>query len=430
MGPGVPLGEGRAPLMEAKRMLGRYELVTELGKGAMGTVYKARDPLLDRTIAIKTINISGETPEVAEYEARFYQEAKVAGRLTHRNIITVHDVATSDGTPYLAMELLEGYELGRLLGSGQPLPLAHALDIAAQVADGLAYAHTNGVVHRDIKPANIMVTPDGLVKIADFGIARMRSAERGGEYAPVLGSPRYMSPEQVLRKRAEQRSDIFSLGVVLYEMLTGSPPFTGADLNAIIFQIVNLVPPAPSAVCADIPEMVDFIVAKALAKLPDDRYTDAQELAEDLRQCRKQLGTPAPLSSLDIFKPSVTRLDPYAATPLLAQSYPDARRRDHQRAVGQAESSLGLAKDFDSFSATARLALHTGVADEFAELVKKPPAVEADTMPVYGTLVREQSSPRLMPAAARTGTWERRDKLLFGASVAVALVIAVLIVIV
>jgi serine/threonine protein kinase len=416
--------------MEQKRTLGRYELITELGKGAMGTVYKAHDPLLDRTIAIKTINISGDEPEVAEYEARFYQEAKVAGRLNHRNIITIYDVATSDDMPYLAMELLEGYELGRLLGTGQPLPVAHALDIAAQVADGLAYAHAHGVVHRDIKPPNIMVTPDGLVKIADFGIARMRSAERGGEYAPVLGSPRYMSPEQVLRKRAEQRSDIFSLGVVLYEMLTGAPPFTGADLNAILFQIVNLVPPAPSTVSSAIPEMVDFVVAKALSKAPDDRYPDAQQLADDLRQCRKHLEAPAPLSSLDIFKPSVTRLDPYAATPLLAASYPDARQSDHQRPLAEGESSLGLARDFDSFSATARLALHTGVAEEFAELVKKPPSSEPEAMPVYGTLVREQSSPRVVPQLRQRGRWERRDKLFFGASVAIAIVVGVLIVVI
>ena len=417
--------------MEGKRTLGRYELVAELGKGAMGTVYKAIDPLLERTIAIKTINISGDEADTAEYEARFYQEAKTAGRLNHPNIVTVYDVATSGNMPYLAMELLEGHELGRLLSSGRPLPVGHALDIAAQVADGLAYAHGQGVVHRDIKPANIMVTPDGLVKIADFGIARMRSAERGGDNAPVLGSPRYMSPEQALRKRAEQRSDIFSLGVVLYEMLTGAPPFTGADLSAIVFQIVNLVPPAPSVLFAEIPQMVDFIVAKALAKAPEDRYASARELADDLRQCRRSLDTPAPLSSLDIFKPSLPRVDPYAATPLLAQSYPEARQGDRQRAVPDAESSLGLAKGFDSLSATARLAVHTGLAHEFDDLLKKPASAEADTMPVYGTLVREQSSPRIVAGSAgRTGRWDRRDKLLFSASVAVALVIAVLIVIV
>src|SRR4029079_5737252 len=151
--------------------------------------------------------------------------------------------------------------------------------IAAQVADGLAYAHAQGVVHRDIKPANIMVTPEGLVKIADFGIARRRSDESRRDHATVLGSPRYMSPEQALRKRAEQRSDIFSLGVVFYEMVTGTPPFTGTDLHAIAFQIVNLLPAAPSTVRSDIPNGVDLIVAKALAKAPADRYSSARELA-------------------------------------------------------------------------------------------------------------------------------------------------------
>jgi serine/threonine-protein kinase len=412
------------PLQTAR--LGRYELMEELGKGAMGTVYKAIDPLLERAIAIKTINVAGED-QMAEYEARFYQEAKVAGRLNHPNVVTVYDVATSGNVPYLAMELLEGHELGRLLSSRQRLAVAHALDIAAQVADGLAYAHERGVVHRDIKPANIMVSPEGLVKIADFGIARMRSAERGGDYAPVLGSPRYMSPEQVLRKRAEQRSDIFSLGVVLYEMLTGTPPFAGADLNAIVFQIVNLVPPAPSTLRAEVPQMVDFIVAKMLAKAPDDRYSTARELASDLRESRRQLDAPAPLSSLDIFKRSVVRLDPDAAQPLLEQSYPEARRSDRHPKTPKVESSLGLAKEFDSFSATARLATNTGLAAEFADLVKTQEFAARESGPVYGKVVREQSSPRIVPASPSV-RWNAWDKMLFGASVVAALLVAALVV--
>jgi serine/threonine-protein kinase len=410
-----------------KNRLGRYELVAELGKGAMGTVYKALDPLLERAIAIKTINIADDE-QMAEYEARFYQEAKVAGRLNHPNIVTVYDVATSDNMPYLAMELLEGHELGRLLSSRQPLAVAHALDIAAQVADGLAYAHERGVVHRDIKPANIMVSPEGLVKIADFGIARMRSVERAGDNAPVLGSPRYMSPEQVLRKRAEQRSDIFSLGVVLYEMLTGTPPFAGVDLNAIVFQIVNLVPPAPSTLRPDVPQMVDFIVAKMLAKAPDDRYSTARQLAGDLRECRRQLDAPLPLSSLDIFKPSVVRLDPEAAQPLLEQSYPQARQSDRRTFVPEAESSLGLSKEFDSLSATARLAANTGLAAEFDDLAKTQAFPGRDTGPVYGTVVREQSSLRMAPGFdSEPARWDTRDKLVFSASVAAALLVAALI---
>ena len=406
------------------RKLGRYEIASEIGKGAMGTVYKAVDPLLERTVAIKIINIAADDPEMAEYEARFYQEAKAVGGLNHRNIVTVYDVAKSGDMPYLAMELLDGHELGTLIANGR-LPVAHALDIAAQVADGLAYAHEHGVVHRDIKPANIMVMHDGLVKIADFGIARMRSAERGSDSSPVLGSPRYMSPEQVLRKRAEARSDIFSLGVVLYEMLAGTPPFSGADLNAILFQIVNLVPPAPSTVNAEMPEMVDFVVAKALAKTPDERYESARELASDLRECRKKIDAPAPLSTLDIFKPSVPRLDPYAATPLLTQSYPDARHGDAKPEPADFTTTLGLSKEFDSFSATARLAVHTGVAESFGELVKTQ-ETELDAVTVYGTLVRDQSARRVMPGFGFT-RWDSQDRMIFMASVAAAVLLAALI---
>jgi serine/threonine-protein kinase len=410
------------------RKLGRYEIVAELGKGSMGTVYKALDPLLERTVAIKTINFAADDPEMAEYEARFYQEAKAVGGLNHRNIVTVYDVAKAGNMPYLAMELLDGLELGSLLTGGKPLPVAHTLDIAAQVADGLAYAHERGVVHRDIKPANVMVMHDGLVKIADFGIARMRSAERNPDNTPVLGSPRYMSPEQVLRKRAEAKSDIFSLGVVLYEMLTGKPPFSGAALNAILFQIVNLVPPAPSTINPETPDMLDFVVAKALAKTPDERYASAREFADDLRECRKKLDEPAPLATLDIFKPTVARLDPHAATPLLAQSYPDARRGDVEAETVGATTTLGLSKEFDSFSATARLAVHTGVAESFEELVNTQDTPH-ETVTVYGTLVRDQSSPRVMPSFAAAARWESRDWMIFGASVAAAVLLAALIVI-
>ncbi|MGZ5258968.1 MAG: serine/threonine-protein kinase, partial [Burkholderiales bacterium] len=212
------------------RKMGRYEIVAELGKGAMGTVYKAVDPLLNRTVALKTISVSPNDPEMAEYKARLFQEAKAVGGLNHPNIVTVYDVGDSGDLPYLAMEFLEGKELATLTAKGAALPVEYALEVTLQVAEGLAYAHEHGVLHRDIKPANIMIVQDRLVKIADFGIARMRTTQRTDGPA-ALGSPRYMSPEQVLGKRADHRSDIFSLGVVLYEMLTGTSPFAGADLN-------------------------------------------------------------------------------------------------------------------------------------------------------------------------------------------------------
>jgi hypothetical protein len=175
--------------------------------------------------------------------------------------------------------------------------------------------------------------------------------------------------------------------------------------------------------------MVDFVVAKALAKTPDERYGSAKELADDLRECRKKIDTPAPLSTLEIFKPSVARLDPYAATPLLAQSYPEARHGDALRDEPRLESTLGLAKEFDSFSATARLAVHTGVADEFDELVKTQETSGHEIVTVYGTLVRDQSSPRIIPNFGSGARWEPTDRMIFGASVAAAVLLAALIVI-
>src|SRR5712691_7196313 len=184
-------------------LLGRYEIVAELGKGAMGVVYRANDPMLNRVVAIKTINTAEAGEEgMAEYEARFYTEAKAAGGLNHQNIVLV----------YMAMEYVEGRELREMLVEGQSVPVVQAVDIAAQVGEGLAYAHQHHVVHRDIKPANILVTVDGRAKIADFGIARMRSSETRTQTGIILGSPKYISPEQVVGKRADHRSDIFSLG--------------------------------------------------------------------------------------------------------------------------------------------------------------------------------------------------------------------------
>src|SRR6266850_6776120 len=269
--------------------LGRYEILAELGQGAMGVVYKARDPMLDRVVAIKTINLTLPKEELAEFEARFYQEAKAAGGLSHRNIVTIHDIGRSDRVAYMAMEFLEGQELRRLMQSRVPIQMAHALEIGAQVAEGLQFAHDRQIIHRDIKPANIMVLNDGLVKITDFGIARMRNNEVKTMTGMILGSPKYMSPEQVSGKRADTRSDIFSLGVVLYEMLTGTSPFVADNIHGVMYQTMNFNPPAPKTLNPDLPEVLNFIIAKALAKNLDDRYQKANDLAHDLREAMATL---------------------------------------------------------------------------------------------------------------------------------------------
>ncbi len=264
--------------------LGRYRIVAELGRGAMGVVYKAEDPLLNRTVAVKTIIMSADPEERAEYQARFDQEAKAAGGLNHPNVITIHDIGRDGDIAYMAMELLEGIELRELMKRGR-LPLGTALDLAAQVADGLAYAHERGVVHRDIKPGNIMVVRSRHAKIMDFGIARMRVSDIKTQAGAILGSPRYMSPEQVTGQRTDHRSDIFSLGVVTYEVATGEPPFSAPHITHLMHMVATATPRPPSAVNTAVPAMLDLIVAKALEKDPDARYQSAAELAADLRGC-------------------------------------------------------------------------------------------------------------------------------------------------
>ncbi|MBI2296446.1 MAG: serine/threonine protein kinase [Betaproteobacteria bacterium] len=268
----------------ALTQLGRYRILAELGHGAMGVVYKAEDPLLNRTVAIKTIIMSADAAERAEYERRFYQEAKAAGGLNHPNVITIHDVGREGDIAYMAMELLEGVELREVMRRG-PVALPLALEIAAQVADGLAFAHERGVVHRDIKPGNIMIVRDRRAKIMDFGIARMRVSDVRTQTGAILGSPKYMSPEQVAGRPADHRSDIFSLGVVLYELAAGAPPFTAPDMAQLMHQITSTAHRPPSSVNPSVPAMLDLIIAKALEKASDARYQSAAELAADLRAC-------------------------------------------------------------------------------------------------------------------------------------------------
>ena len=358
--------------------LGRYVIQSEIGRGAMGIVYKALDSVLERPVAVKTVNITLEREYADKYEKRFYQEAKSAGILNHPNIVTIHDVGKAGDVVFMAMEYIEGVELKTLIGEGRPLRLPQAVSIAAQVAEGLAFAHQRGVVHRDIKPANIMVVANGPVKITDFGIARMRGAGDLTQTGMLLGSPKYMSPEQVIGKRADQRSDIFSLGVILYEMLVGAAPFNGENVTALMYQIVNFVPPAPSTVNREIPELLDYIVAKSIAKPLEERYQDAAELARDLRNCERQLDTAAPPASTSpgatqtvaqrtigvVSAPPEPKLvDAAAKTSVLAQSVARTREADHG-AISEvsAPPSKGLAASFDSLEATQRLASLTGAA--------------------------------------------------------------------
>jgi serine/threonine-protein kinase len=272
----------------AKKKIGRYRILSELGRGAMGVVYKAEDPNLDRVVALKTIIVDEDAEGREEYHKRFILEAKAAGKLNHPNIITTFDCGEHDGLAYLAMELLEGKDLrSRMLK--ESIPPAEAVEVARQVAEGLAYAHERGVVHRDIKPGNIMINKRGQVKIMDFGLARMRVADHKTSTGMVLGTPRYMSPEQISGQPVDQRSDVFSLGIVLYEMLTGTRLFSGEDMAQVTHQITEFEHIPPTRQVSGLPAMIDFVVARALKKDPAVRYQDARELAADLATCAAEL---------------------------------------------------------------------------------------------------------------------------------------------
>jgi serine/threonine protein kinase len=272
------------------KLLGRYEVVAELGRGAMGVVYKARDPKIDRFVAVKTISLLGQdAEEEREYRERFFQEAQAAGRLLHPGIVTVFDVGEEPECrdPYIVMEYVTGQSLNGLLsGEGGQLPINTALRLTEEIAEALDYAHAQGVVHRDIKPANILVTTEGRAKITDFGIAKLNRADLTLP-GHALGSPAYMAPEQLNGEPVDGRADLFSLGVILYSMLTGYRPFQGSGVTTVCFKVANHVPLAPTALDPELPRGVDAVVARAMAKEPAQRYQRGIELALDVRELRE-----------------------------------------------------------------------------------------------------------------------------------------------
>jgi serine/threonine-protein kinase len=266
--------------MMSLQTVGRYEITGELGRGAMGVVYKALDPTIGRTVALKTMRLDVHGLDAQEMVRRFQNEARAAGVLNHPNIVTIYDAGQEDGIFYIAMEFIEGTTLHEVLTEQRVLATDEVLQLTRQISRGLDYAHSNGIVHRDIKPANIMITGNGTVKIMDFGIAK--SGGQVTNTGQVLGTPNYMSPEQVKGRPLDGRSDLFSLGVILYEMLTGEKPFVGQNVTTIIYKIVNETPITPRDLDVTVHPGLSAIVTKALAKAPDDRYQTGADLVRDL----------------------------------------------------------------------------------------------------------------------------------------------------
>jgi serine/threonine-protein kinase len=275
------LNEG---MSEELTRIGRYKILQILGRGSMGLVYKALDPKINRLLAIKTIRFSDEFDEevIEEIKARFFREAEIAGKLSHRSIVTIHDMGEDQDLTYMAMEYLEGDNLEKFISKKRLLPLRKVLTVVASVAEALEFAHRADVIHRDIKPANIMLLKTGGVKVTDFGIAKAISSSRT-RTGVILGTPNYMSPEQIMGQKVDPRSDVFSLGVVFYQLLAGELPFQGDNLSSLLYQITQVRHPSLRTFNSRIPMACEQIMDRALAKNLDERFQTAGHMARLLR---------------------------------------------------------------------------------------------------------------------------------------------------
>lgn len=272
---------------------GRYEIVRELGRGTMGVVYQAHDPQIDRMVALKVLRSDRVVSQ--DFVLRFLREAKAIGRISHANIVTVYDVGQDHGTIYIAMEFLEGRPLNEVI-KGRTLPVADAVEMCLQVADALGYAHSRGITHRDIKPSNIILTPDNRIKLTDFGIARIEDpdAAQQTQAGDILGTPVYMAPEQVMGQKADGRTDLYALGVIAYEMVTGKRPFGGGNIAAIFRSITHEPPDDPMKTGNFDNRRLADLILKSLSKDPANRFQTGEAMAAALNHCLDAAAHPFP----------------------------------------------------------------------------------------------------------------------------------------
>ena len=271
-------------MSEVPAVIGRYEVERLLGEGGMGVLYLARDPVIDRHVALKLLRVNGE-----DLRRRLMREAQSAGRLQHPNVVTVYDVGDHDGQLYIAMEYIDGDTLATLIRDDVPFSVIRKLDIVDEIADGLGYAHQRGIIHRDIKPANLMISRGGLVKVLDFGIARLSHRESGEIDGPTLiGTPAYMAPEQLEGAEVDARSDIYAVGLVMYELFSGRRAFAGATTADVLQQVLAAQPTPIERLVPDIDPDLAKVIARAMARQPSDRYQDLQAMRKDLARARRR----------------------------------------------------------------------------------------------------------------------------------------------
>jgi len=326
---------------------GRYEILDKLGEGAMGVVYRARDPALNRVVALKML--SAELGAEEELHQRFQREAEAIGRLSHPHIVTVYDLGTAEGQLYMAMELLEGDDLRKLIDQQVAIPLADRVRLMLHILEGLAYAHSRDVVHRDVKPANILVTTRGKVKILDFGLARVASQSNITRRGVILGTPDYMSPEQAMGRSVTHRSDQFAAGAVFYEFLCGQKPFRGKTLHAVLYQILSEDPEPLLGLSPRLPARLAAVVHGMMRKDPERRYASLDEARRELLEIYQALRRTQGRSALPQAGPAAVE----DARPRVRDHLAAARAHLEGRRPAQALTELASALALDPGSEEA-----------------------------------------------------------------------------
>jgi eukaryotic-like serine/threonine-protein kinase len=369
---------------------GRYELLEEVGRGAMGVVYRAHDPVINRTVAVKTLRVSEHASGLSADELlrRFHTEARAAGLLSHPNIVAVYDAGKEDDFFYITMELVPGKSLQGLLGERHSFPLARVLRLMQQACAALEFAHQNNVVHRDIKPANLILTPDDTLKISDFGTAKILQYQTA-QTGQIVGTPSYMSPEQIKGRPVDGRSDIFSLGGVLYELLTGAKPFPGDSITSVIYKIVSEDPAPPRDLDASIHPGLSAIVLRALAKSPGARFQSCVQFFDALHNYRDYQPDSVPAAGSEPSGRFAAEPDEESTTipaPLLAESAEPAKQGN----------SVWLALFLLGVIAAAGYKVWPPLRDLWLRAQPEPVA----TMPVPGETNPGNSAPESAPAAA------------------------------
>ena len=325
------------------KKLGRYDIVAELGAGAMGTVYKGLDPKIQRTVALKVLNFKQikQGSDNLQARERFMVEARATGQLSHPNILTIYDVGEEKGNAYIAMEFLHGGTLEDAMESNGFKDYDHIFDIVRQIAEGLSHAHSRNIIHRDVKPANIMMAEGKVPKIADFGLARFTDSNLTTT-GTVLGTPNYMSPEQIRGRKIDGRSDLFALGIILYEMLTGEKPFAGDSITSVIYRVVNEEPIPPKQLNMDLPDYIDTFMARALAKNPASRFQTAEKFVEGMRGIMSDAHQTTVLEGVAPTKAKTVKLGRKKKKAAIAAGLSSSVAASAQSVLGAVQKKVGL----------------------------------------------------------------------------------------